>query len=68
MVARETVFDGGRLFSGAKRDGLLVFDRLDVAATDVKVILPEVLIIDKDKKRSKVDFEFDFRQVVNVKE
>lgn len=68
MVARETVFDGGRLFSGAQRDGLLVFDRLDIGATDVKVILPEVQIINKKKKRSKSDFVFDFRQVVNVQE
>ena len=68
MVARETVFDGGQLFSGAQRDGLLVFDRLDIGATDVKVILPEVQIIKKKKKRSKSDFVFDFRQVVNVKE
>ena len=68
MIARETVFDGGQLFSGAQRDGLLVFDRLDISATDVKVILPEVQIINKKKKRSKSDFVFDFRQVVNVKE
>lgn len=68
MVARETVFDGGKLFSGAKRHGLLVFDRLDVGATDVKVIVPQVLIIDKSEQKSKVDFEFDFRQVVSVKE
>ena len=68
LVARETVFDGGQLFSGAQREGLLVFDRLDIGATDVKVILPEVEIINKKKKRSKSDFVFDFRQVVNVKE
>ena len=68
MVARETVFDGGQLFSGAHREGLLVFDRLDIGATDVKVILPEVQIINKKKKRSKTDFVFDFRQVVNVTE
>ncbi len=68
MVARETVFDGGKLFSGAQRDGLLVFDRLDIGATDVKVILPEVQIIKKKKNLSKSDFVFDFRQVVNVKE
>ena len=68
LVARETVFEGGRLFSGAQREGLLVFDRLDIGATDVKVILPEVQIIKKKKKRSKSDFVFDFRQVVNVKE
>ena len=68
LVARETVFDGGRLFSGAQREGLLVFDRLDVGAADVKVILPEVLIINEEKQRSKSDFVFDFRQVVNAKE
>ena len=68
LVARETVFDGGRLFLGAQREGLLVFDRLDIGATDIKVILPEVQIIDKKKKRVKSDFVFDFRQVVNVKE
>ena len=68
LVARETAFDGGQLFSGAQREGLLVFDRLDIGATDVKVILPEVQIIKKKKKRSKSDFVFDFRQVVNVKE
>jgi hypothetical protein len=68
MVARETVFDGGQLFSGAQRDGLLVFERLDIGTTDIKVILPEVQIINKRKKRSKSDFVFDFRQVVNVKE
>ena len=68
LVVRETVFDGGQLFSGAQREGLLVFDRLDIDVTDVKVILPEVQIINKKKKkRSKSDFVFDFRQVVNVK-
>lgn len=68
LVARETVFDGGQLFSGAQREGLIIFDRLDISATDVKVILPEVQIINKKKKRSETDFVFDFRQVVNVKE
>lgn len=69
LVARETVFDGGQLFSGAQREGFLVFDRLDIDATDVKVILPEVQIVNKKKKkRSESDFVFDFRQVVNVKE
>ena len=68
LVARETVFDSGRLFSGARREGLLVFDRLDIGATDVKIILPEVQIINAEKQQSKFDAIFDFRQVVNVKE
>jgi hypothetical protein len=68
LVARETVFDGGQLFLGARREGFLVFDKLDLGATDVKVILPGVVIINKEKQRSKSDFVFDFRQIVNVKE
>jgi hypothetical protein len=68
MVARETVFDGGKLFPGAKRSGLLVFGRIDMGATDVKVVIPQVVVIDKEGNQSKLDFEFDFRQVVSVKE
>ena len=68
LVARETVFDGGQFFAGAQRKGLLVFDRLDIGTTDVKVILPDVQIINRKRKQSKSDFVFDFRQVVNVKE
>jgi hypothetical protein len=67
-VARDTVFKGGKLFQGAKRSGLLVFDRLDLEATDVSVIIPNVIIINGEESRSKVDFEFDFRQVVAVQE
>ena len=68
MVVRETIFDGGKLFPGAKRNGLLVFDRIDTGVGDVTVIIPEVIVIDKDGNQSKVDFEFNFRQVVAVKE
>lgn len=67
-VARDTIFEGGKLFRGAKRSGLLVFDRLDLEATDVSVIIPNVIIMNGDGSRSKVDFEFDFRQVVAVEE
>ena len=68
MVVRETIFDGGKLFPGAKRKGLLVFDLLDIGATDVKVVIPQVLVTDGEGNRSTVDFEFDFRQIVAVEE
>jgi hypothetical protein len=67
-VARETIFDGGKLFRGAKRKGVLVFNRIDIRATDVSVIIPNVLIMNGEGSRAKVDFEFDFRQVVAVQE
>ena len=67
-VARETIFDGGKLFRGAKRKGLLVFNRIDIRATDVSVIIPNVLVMGKGGSQSRVDFEFDFRQVVAVEE
>jgi len=67
MVARETLFDGGKLYKGAKRGGLLVFEKLDESATEMRLIIPEVIIYDGKKKR-KVNFEFDFRQRVAVEE
>lgn len=67
MVARETLFDGGKLYKGARRGGLLVFEKLDESATEMRLIIPEVIIYDGKKKR-KVNFEFDFRQKVAVNE
>jgi len=67
MVARETLFDGGKLFKGAKRGGLLVFEKIGESATDMRLIIPEVIIYDGKKKR-KINFEFDFRQRVAVEE
>lgn len=66
LVARETIFDGAKLFSGAKRNGLLVFERLDEGATDVRLVIPEVVVYD-GKRKHKLNFEFNFRQVVSVK-
>jgi len=68
LLARESIFRGSKLFPGAKRTGLLVFDRLDAGATDVSVLIPEVLITDGEGNQNKVDFEFDFHQVVSVEE
>ena len=67
-VAQDTVFSGGKLFRGAKRSGLIVFERLDIEATNVSVIIPNVIILNGEGSRSKVDFEFDFRQVVAVED
>ncbi len=67
LVARETVFDGAKLFSGAKRGGLLVFERLDESATDVRLAIPEVVVYD-GRRKQRLDFEFNFRQIVSVKE
>jgi hypothetical protein len=67
LVARETIFDGAKLFSGAQRGGLLAFERLSEGATDVRLVIPEVLVYD-GKRKQKLNFEFNFRQVVSVKE
>ena len=67
-VTRDTIFNGGKLFRGAKRKGLLVFHRVDIRATDVSVVIPNVLVMGKGGSQSRVDFEFDFRQVVAVEE
>jgi hypothetical protein len=67
LVARETIFDGAKLFSGARRGGLLAFERLSEGATDVRLVIPEVTVYD-GRRKQKLDFEFYFRQVVSVKE
>ena len=67
-VTQDTIFNGGKLFWGAKRKGLLVFNRIDIRATDVSVIIPNVLVMDNGGSQSGVDFEFEFRQVVAVEE
>lgn len=66
LVTRKTIFDGAKLFSGAKRNGLLVFEKLDEGATDVRLVIPEVVVYNGEKKQE-LNFEFNFRQVVFVK-
>jgi len=68
MTARETLFDGAKLFSGAKRKGLLVFEKIDEGATDVRAIIPEVEIYENKHLVDKIDFQFHFRQIVSVEE
>ena len=67
MVARETVFDGGKVFRDGQRSGLLVFDLLDRDARDLKLIVPEVMVFDQDRLKTKMDFAFDFRQIIGEK-
>ncbi len=64
LFARKTVFDGVKLVSGAKHTGLLVFDRIPSDVKDLKVIVPQVLIIDKNGEASTVDFTLTLRQVI----
>ena len=64
IVIEDTVFESGKLFSGAKRSGLLIFDRLESHATDLRIIVPGVRIIRSDGKEDKLEFKIDFRQVL----
>ena len=66
-VVAESLFDSGKLFKGAKRRGLIVFDRLNLETTDLRVIVPEVSIENEGGKKKKLRFNFDFRQVITEK-
>lgn len=67
LTARETLFQGAKLFPGARRSGLLVFERIEEGAQDLRLVIPEVRIFRKGRKRPvEIAFTFDFRQVVNV--
>ena len=67
IVIEDSIFEGGKLFPGAKRRGLLIFDRLSVDATDVRIIVPEIRRVHSNGKQDKLEFKFDFRQVGAVK-
>ena len=64
MVIEDHIFEGAKLFSGAKRGGFLIFDRLESAATDIRIILPQVRIVHPNGKEDKLEFKIDFRQVL----
>ena len=64
IVIDDSIFESGKLFSGAMRRGLLIFDRLPSDTTDIRIVVPEVRIIHSDGKADKLQFKFDFRQVL----
>lgn len=63
-VLAESLFDSGKLFKGAKRRGLIIFDRLTPDTTDMRIVVPEITVIDSDGKHEKLKFNFDFRQII----
>ena len=66
-IVAESLFESGKLFHGAKRSGYIVFDRLGLDTTDMRIIIPEVRIVVSENKQEKLKFKFDFRQVVAEK-
>ena len=64
IVIADSIFESGKLFSGAKRSGFLIFDRLESHATDLRIIVPGVRIIHPNGKADKLEFKIDFRQVL----
>lgn len=64
IVIEDSIFEGGKLFSGAKRSGFLIFDRLPSDTTDVRVVVSGVRIIHSDNKSDKLEFKLDFRQIL----
>ena len=64
IVIEDSIFESGKLFSGAKRSGLLIFDRLESHATDLRIVVPGVRIVRSDGKEDKLEFKIDFRQVL----
>lgn len=64
IVIEDHIFEGAKLFSGAKRGGFLIFDRLESAATDIRIVVPQVRIVHPNGKEDKLEFKIDFRQVL----
>lgn len=67
-VARETIFDGAKLFPGARRHGLVVFELLPEDVAEFKLVIPEVRVYRKRREKpERLDFQFHFRQRVFVR-
>ena len=64
FVIEDSLFESGKLFSGAKRSGFIIFDRLDRDATEIRIVVPEVRIVHPTGKEDKLKFKVDFRQVL----
>ena len=64
IVIEDSIFERGKLFSGAKRSGFLIFDRLDPEATDIRIVVPEIRVVHPNGKEDKLEFKIDFRQVL----
>ena len=64
IVIEDSTFESGKLFSGAKRSGFVIFDRLERDATDIRIVVPEIRIVDPNRKEAKLEFKIDFRQVL----
>ena len=64
IVIEDHIFEGAKLFSGAKRSGFLIFDRLEQTATDIRIVVPQVRIIHPNGKEDRLEFKIDFRQVL----
>ena len=64
IVIEDHIFEGAKLFSGAKRGGFLIFDRLESAATDIRIIIPQIRIVHPNGKEDTLKFKVDFRQVL----
>ena len=64
IAIEDHIFEGAKLFSGAKRGGFLIFDRLESTATDIRIVVPHVRIVHPGGKEDKLEFKIDFRQVL----
>lgn len=64
IVIEDTIFESGKLFSGAKRSGLIIFDRLEPDATELRIVVPEIRIVHPNGKEDTLKFKIDFRQVL----
>ena len=56
VVIEDSIFESGKLFSGAKRGGFLIFDQLERSATDLRIVVPGVRIVHSNGKEDQLEF------------
>ena len=62
--AAESLFESGKLFKGAKRRGLIAFERLNRDSTELRIVVPGITIVHSEEKHEKINFNFNFKQVI----
>lgn len=64
VVIEDSIFESSKLFSGAKRSGLIIFDRLPNDTTDVRIVVPGIRIVHSNGKEDRLEFKLDFKQIL----
>lgn len=66
ISAEGKLIKAGDIYSGVKKTGLLVFEKISREATNITFLIPAITLYDGNTEISKIDFKFQFLQEVRM--